>query len=362
VSLPDITNINRLTGIYVYGAGSTLTFPAVTNYAQPANTGVVWTVGDYGATEAGCTLDFPALKTITGSVETNSYSTGTIVTTAQAAGASIDFPALTSITEETGTTGYDSTDGVELVANYSGVIDVPVLVSFTDGASTPGSSLNSYNGGEVAIPELTTLAGVTFNLNIATTGAQVLKIAGSLVGAIAVDNGAQVSLPNITNVNRLTGISVYGAGSTLTFPAVTNYAQPANTEVAWAVGDYGATEAGCALNFPALKAITGSVETNSYTTGTIVVTVQAAEASINFSELTTITVPAGTLGGDSSDGVQLVANESGTLNAPVLTSFMDRSTPPESSLSAYNSGVLNMPDLLATGISGVTLNGFTAAP
>jgi hypothetical protein len=93
-----------------------------------------------------------------------------------------------------------------------------------------------------------------------------------------------------------------------------------------------------------------------------VVTVQAAEASINLPELTTITLPAGTLGVDCADGVQLLANESGVLNAPVLTSFMDRSSPPESSLSAYNSGVLNMPDLLATGISGVTLTGFTAAP
>ena len=78
---------------------------------------------------------------------------------------------------------------------------------------------------------------------------------------------------------------------------------------------------------------------------------------------TAITKPAGlnnTYG--SSSGVRLVAGNSGVLNAGVLSSFQDNSTPAQSSLTASGLGRLALPNLSQAGILGVTLNGVTLPP
>lgn len=170
---------------------------------------------------------------------------------------------------------------------------------------------------------------------------------------IVVQSGAQVSFPNVTDLSAVTLLQVDGAGSKLTFPSVSSYVQPANTNVAWTAGNPYYSNTGCELNFPALQTITGSVTTAQAVNGQFNITALNG-ATINLPVLTGITIPAGTLASYSSDGVRLAAYDSGVLKADVLTTFIDNSNPPSSSITGSSGGAFSFPHLIM--LSGVASN------
>ena len=347
VAMP-LTNLNGLTSISVNGTNSKLSFPNLTSYTQPANTKISWTAGAYSypTYNTGCELDFPALTTVTGNLETTNSTSATMVVTAQY-GATINLPVLTTIAIPAGTPGIGSYDGIQLAATNSGIINAGALTSFTDNSGTADqSSLTTSLSGVLTVPQLTSLTGVS--LNFSSSGSVVLAVTGSLSGSITVYGGAQLSFPNVTNINGVTTIYVYGTSSTLSFPSVTGYTQPASTSVTWTAGS-SSTSTGCALSFPALTTITGTT-TNYYFS----VTAQYG-AAVSLPALTTITAPPNSVS-YSNNGVRLAATNSATLSAPLLNSFTDQSTGTAhySSLTANVSGVLTLPKL--TSVSGVNLN------
>jgi hypothetical protein len=63
--------------------------------------------------------------------------------------------------------------------------------------------------------------------------------------------------------------------------------------------------------------------------------------------------------GKADSGIQIVAYYGGVITAPLLTTFQDSDSNPNSSLSIDSISVLTFPELLRSNVTGVTLNGIT---
>ena len=92
----------------------------------------------------------------------------------------------------------------------------------------------------------------------------------------------------ISDLNTLTQIVAEGPGTKLSFPNVTTYHQPDNTNVEWRAGQQFNVDAGCELSFPALMTITGGPTTQRFTSASLVLRAQQ-QAALYFPVLDRIT-------------------------------------------------------------------------
>ncbi len=370
-SFPALTDLSGLTNIEVGGQNSRLSFPAVISYTQPANRRPVWRAGSDNMNNAGCKLQFPALATITGTVPTNQNTDGSFYIQAYY-GAAIEFPALTSVTVPAASFPNNSSSGVKFLARDSNsLITAPLLTTFSDNSTTPQSSLTAYSSGRLDFSLLTTPVGIQMDLNAVSNPQQFTSITGttsfrlnagtvtmpvaSVSGDIrAANDNTVLSFPNVTSLVDVTNIEVGGQNSRLSFPAVISYTQPANRRPVWRAGSDNMNNAGCKLQFPALATITGTVPTNQNTDGSFYIQAYYG-AAIEFPALTSVTVPAASFPSNSSSGVRFLARDTNSLiTAPLLATFSDNSTTPQSSLTASSGGTISVPNL--TEITGVTIN------
>ncbi len=255
LSLPALTDLSSVTSITVSGSLSTLTFPSVTNYTQPGiqafeTPAVVWTA------KSGGTLNFSSLASITGNVDVNGgLYNSTTLNIVGTSGGTVNLFALTTMNVPTGTytSGYTGSGAsLEFTATSSGVINAPLLSSFSDHSTPPQSILNANSLGILKLPKLTAISGVSLNLNDLSHPEQFTSITGT--AAITLNSGSVgMSVTDLTGVNAITST---GAGTVLSFPHVSSYAQPGRhafeqPPVQW-TAKYGAL-----LDFPALTSITG---------------------------------------------------------------------------------------------------------
>ncbi len=340
MALNDITG---LTFIYVQGANTKLTFPNVTNFTAPNDTSIQWHVEYNGE------LDFPALTTITGPLRTQAYNSNSLNLRADDSGV-MNLPVLTTITEPAATVSTaNANNSVNLDADNLGQINAPLLNTFDDfgvvnqSGVGPASSLTAYNSGVLSIPELLAPVGIQIALNDLSHPDQFTSLVGTTSFQV---NGGTVAL-HVHDISGLASIYVQGNNSKLSFPNVTNFTVPNDTNIQWHVEYSGE------LDFPALTTITGPLRTqadNSYS-----LNVRADNSGVmNFPVLTTITEPAATVStANTNNGVNLDADNLGQISAPLLNTFDDfgvvnqSGAGPASGLTAYNSGVLSFPKLLA---------------
>jgi hypothetical protein len=163
----------------------------------------------------------------------------------------------------------------------------------------------------------------------------------------AVSAGGTVTVAGTTNLNGAN--LLVESGGHLSFPNVTSYSVPAGSSVDWI-----AQRNGSALSFPNLTAITGPTTPNTYL-DLIVRYDNNPGATLSLPALTAITKASD---GDPyhDSGVRFTADGSGMISAPNLTTFHDNDSYPNSSLYAYNSGVLTLPALLTPKGVNISLN------
>jgi hypothetical protein len=308
----SLTSVNGLSGLTATGSGTLLSFPSVTSFTQAASTQVQWIASSGGE------LEFPALVTITGSASSGGFDNWSFDVTAN--GGTINLPALTGMTEPTTAVQGYSTNGIQITAENSGVLTANGLTAFSD-ASSSGSSLTANSSGMLALAQLTSASGL-----------QVTDSSGVIIMALA-------------SVNGLNYIHASGSGTILSFPGATSYTQPASIQVQW-ISDTGAE-----LDFPNIVTITGNASSGGFDNFSFDVT--ANGATINLPTLTGITEPSTAVQGYSTNGIQITAENNGTLTANTLTTFNDVSSS-GSFLSANNSGVLALAQL--TSPDGVAIN------
>ena len=310
-----MTGATTLNGANVLAAsGAQLSFPNVTTYTVPTGASVQW-----AAYNTGSVLSFPNLTTITGPSQPNSN----LQIVAQYGG-KVNLPALTTITKPDDGDPYPNS-GVQLFAYDRSTISAPLLATFNDNDSHPNSSLEADGTGVLAIPKLLAPKGVNINLNAPSHPEQFTSLAGTR--SFQINTGTVV----MSNLASITGFGAIGVnnGAQLSFPNVTTYTVPTGASVQWA-----AYNTGSVLSFPNLTTITGPSQPNS----NLQIVAQYG-GKVNLPALTTITKP------DDGDpypnsGVQLFAYDGSTISAPLLATFNDNDSHPNSSLEADGTGVL----------------------
>ncbi len=348
VALP-LTNVNGITQLLVDGDNTKLTFPNVANYSQPTNTSVLWQAGDQFISSIGCELNFPALRTITGSPVVVDFVSHYFNLTATRQ-ATLNLPALTNITALAETMA-NADSGVRLNASSGGVVNAGVLSAFNDHSALGHSFLTATDTGRLVLPLLTAPSGVQMNLNALSTPQQFIALPGTWYFRL---NAGTVEMP-LTNINGIAQLFVDGDDTKLTFPNVASYNQPTNVSVRWQAGDQFISSIGCELNFPALETIVGSPTTVNFTSRYLDIAA-TRQAVVNLPLLTNITALAETMS-NADSGVRLNASNGGVINAPLLSTFQDLSAVGHSSLTVIVPGRLLLPSLRLSGVQGVTLNG-----
>jgi hypothetical protein len=351
--------------LYVEG-GSSLTFTNLASYAYAApavGNEINWTLVNDGSQ-----LSFPALKTISMPGTPSQYFN--IEADADNDGGTnlISFPVLTSITKADDGAGYQDS-GISLSAASGGEISAPDLTTFKDNSAYPGSSIAADAASTLALPKVTSLVGVSLtlgslsnfppsltsysgNLTVSSSSTSPGNLT-SLSGSVTVNNGAQVTFSKVTNIAGLTSIYVSDSGTKASFPDVTSFTAPADTNVSWQAEYSGE------LDFPKLKTIIGPVRTQADNQYNLTVTAEEAGGIINFAALTSIQQPAPTIDpstvSNGNNYVDLTAEYSGEISAPLLNQFKDAlsgkvngdGNGPASSLTAFDDGTLSLPKLLA---------------
>ena len=339
VTMSNLASITGFSSIVVDNGGQ-LSFPNVTSYTLPPGANVGWTVQHNGSV-----LSFPNLATITGPSTPNSYFNLTAqYLDGQPTAPLLFLPALTTITKPDDGDPYPNS-GVSLVAYASGVISAPALTTFNDNDSHPNSGLSASIGGVLSAPNLVAPKGVNINLNALSHPERFTSLVGTSSFEI---NDGTVTMSNLASITGFSSIVVDNGGQ-LSFPNVTSYTLPPGANVGWTVQHNGSV-----LSFPNLTTITGPSTPNSYLNLTAqYLDGQPTAPLLSLPALTTITKP------DDGDpypnsGVSLVAYASGVISAPALTTFNDNDSHPNSGLSASIGGVLSAPNLMAP--KGVNIN------
>ncbi len=222
-----MSNLDTIAGMYhidIYG-GAKVSFPNVVDYTMPAVSDRIWEVQNDGSE-----LDFPNLKTITGS--NSSGRNFNIV--AHNGVCLLSMPVLTTITKPNdGDTNPDS--GIEFDAENGATISIPELSSFDDQDSDPNSSLTAGNGGILILtslsqPEVTgvSLNGITLPgspLSLITSASTASAVVGEPFSyTIQATNGplsfSASGLPGNLQVNSATGVISGTAATTGTSSVV----------------------------------------------------------------------------------------------------------------------------------------------
>jgi hypothetical protein len=154
-------------------------------------------------------------------------------------------------------------------------------------------------------------------------------------------SGANVTIEGPTSLND-SSLTVSN-GATLTFLDVNYFIHPGKYTVTWNVND-----AGSKLVFPNLRELSGTdiSSKNLYLEAT-------SSGLLSMPALASIYVPPDDDTG-TDGGVRLYVSGSGTISAPLLTSFQDQTNQAGSSLKAYSGGVIAAPLLLT--LSGVSID------
>ena len=331
-SFPDLTSASGLSSIYVY-SGTVVSFPAVTSYTSPSNgNSDTWYVNG-----AGAELNFPALKTVTGTT----YSEEQSLTLSAADGGTFSLPVLTSITQSDAN-GY--IEGyVYFVASGGGTISAPQLASFEDNGSDPQSELYDDSASSIYVPKLTTVVGLELDIDDASTLAQLSSITASTLSV----NAGTVSLSSLNSIAGLSSISISG-GAQVSFPEVTGESGTTTLTTQDSGGQ------GTELNFPALTTITGTVSIQGYGGAmNFPVLTSIANGSLNAQDGTVFSFPDLT----SVSGLSSINVYSGTVvSFPAVTGFTSPSNGISDNWYVYGAGAeLNFPALKT--ITGTTYAG-----
>ncbi|MCG8600564.1 MAG: hypothetical protein MI807_10515, partial [Verrucomicrobiales bacterium] len=204
------------------------------------------------------------------------------------------------------------------------------------GNSVPGSdddvSINS-GASPVAIASNVTVNSLISSrlIEITTGGSLRFNSSSSLTGGLQQDAGSLIAVGSSTVVDISGTTTLNGnkietlAGAILNLNGIVNYTMPENISVEWR-----SLETNSQINFPNLETITGSASQKYLT----IVTERNTGSSISFPKLTTITMPAD--GNDRHDsGILIRALSTGSvISAPLLDTFEDNDTHPNSSLTA----------------------------
>jgi hypothetical protein len=362
VAFGSLTSVDNLTRIQV-DSGAKARFSSVTSYAHPTslNLDVYWVAQDVNSE-----LIFTSLATITGPSTAGEY-----LSIQALSGGAISFPLLTSITKPQDSPNNAVADsGVVLQARSSGRLSAPVLAAFNDNDSNPDSEFLADGGGVLQAPQLLAVKGASINLNEASnpqrftslvnarsiefnsgSGALTTSNLTTITGnaTLTVTGGANVAFGSLTSVDNLTRIQV-DSGAKARFNSVAGYAHPTslNLDVYWVAQDVNSE-----LIFSNLATITGPSTAGEY------LYIQAfSGGAISFPLLTSITKPQDNSLTITDSGVAINAS-SGAISAPVLASFRDNDSRPNSSITRGTTGVLALPNLASTGILGVALSGTT---
>ncbi len=327
-----VTGTATITGANLVAANaSTLSLPAITSYAIGGANNLAWS-----AQSNGSQLIFPNLTAITGTPAPNRY----FDVIAQFGTALVSLPALTSIVKSDDGDAFTNS-GVRFYAQNGGTISAPLLATFNDNDSHPNSSLNATTGSAVTVPQLLAPRGV----NIALTALSNPQQFTSLVNASSLEITAGVV--TMSNLTSIAGLSITATnGATLSLPAITSYAISGPNNVSWA-----AQHNGSQLIFPNLIMITGTPAPNRY----FDLITQYGTALLSLPALTSITK---STDGDTftNSGVRFFARDGGTISAPVLATFNDNDPFPNSSLNAYTTSAITVPQLLAPRGVNLALN------
>ena len=336
-NLASITGFSSITADY----GTVLSFPNVTSYTVPAGASVAWTA--QASDGRSTTLSFPNLTSIAGPTTPNTYFN--LVAQYNNA-ATLSLPVLTTITKADDGDQY-ADSGVEFYAHSGGMISVPNLSTFSDNDNHPNSGLEADGTGVLAAPKLLAPKGMNvINLNALSNPQQFTSLVGT--SSFEVNEGTVV-MSSLASIAGFSSITVDN-GAQLSFPNVTSYTSPANVNVQWL-----SQHSGSALSFPNLTTITGPATPNTYLN---LIAQYDGGATISLPALTTITKADD---GDSyaDSGVEFYAYPGGVIWAPNLATFKDNDSHPNSSLNVSGTGTMFLPSLAQSGIRGVTLNGVT---
>ena len=354
------------TGLYAYD-GAFVTVPNVT------------TVGGYAIFQAqgtGSVLNLPGLADLSGLsnwLDVRTYS-----------GGHVDLSNLATVTDSY----------VNFNADGSGsVIDLSALASVSDTNGTYGY-LSASNGGQVIDPQLTTAVGLNITLgNVDASDisqmntSQLASVTNSSItvyqtadfgGVTTIDgsslyanNGAMLSLPNVTSYSQAAGgrndqcyFQATGADSVVELPNLTSLVAPGNEmkvyaysggrinlpQVATVTDSYlifYATDSGSVIDLPVLESFSDTNGSYGYLSATnggqvndpllktavgLNITLGSAGASdisqMNTSQLVSVTngsitvYQAADFGGMTTiDGSSLYANSGATLSLPNITSY-----------------------------------------
>ena len=265
-------------------AGATLSLPAATSYADPANISATWQ-----ATGAGSVLNLPNVTSVTG-------STGYLaeLSVQALAGGEVNLPGLTNIPG----------GEVALESDGSGSqLNVPLLANFqSQGTYAFTPVLQATNHGTLLDGDLQTLQGVAVVLD--GTGTMATNSWTSLTSGSVTISGGTASLSGLTDIG---GDSFYVSGGATLSVSAASYADPANISATWQ-----ASSAGSVLNLANATSVTGS-------TGYLAeLSVQAlAGGEVNLPALANI--PGGEVALES-DG------PGSQLNVPLLANFQSQGT------------------------------------
>ncbi len=339
--------------------GAKLTIAGLSSFVHPSNHRVDWR-----ASGTNSSLGFSNLTSVTGPAAAG----GQLHLQATSFG-TLSLPKLASITKPPdGTSAADS--WIRLYAGSTGRVAAPLLTAFNDHDAGPDSRLHAENNGVLETPRLFAVKGASLNLNEASQPQRFTSVTNArsivfhsgtgtpLVSALAtvsglttleLNRGINLSFNSLSSLASLTGIHVF-SGAKARFGAATGYTFPASLRqnVLWEARDSESV-----LEFTGLTAITGPPTAGRY------LTLKAtAGGTLSLPKLASITKPAD--GNTSADsGVRIDAQTTGAVSAPVLASFRDNDTRPNSSITRGSTGILALPGLRPAGITGVTLNGLS---
>jgi GEVED domain/CARDB/Dockerin type I domain/Bacterial pre-peptidase C-terminal domain len=361
LSLLGVTNIDGAS--LTVSGGGTLSLPNVTSY--------VHTLGYTGtpslrASGIGSVLDLRNITTVTGSNQL--YTTLSIEALS---GGKVDMRSLTTVTDvadgdPNGRATRFKADGSNSQIDISALTTIVDRTSFTNNGNWPGySALIASNNGTILAPALNSVSGTEINIDatgklnvplLASATDGILNfstfqslplIANASSSTISVSHASQ-TFPLLSNIN---GASLYvSGGGTLSLPSVTGYVytlERGSTAVLRATGS------GSELDLKNLISITGSNQ--RYTT----LYVEALNGgTVDMRSMETVTDPVN--GGNWGQATEFKADgansqiDLSTLKTIVdLTGYSDNSWPGYSALIAENNGTILAPVL--NSISGTQI-------
>lgn len=324
VLFPNVTTLDG-TSVLVSG-GVTLAFPALTSVTHTAPIDRTWQ-----ASGAGSVLD---LSTLTNLIGSTNGSVGLLINAMS--GGQVDVSGMTTITVPS-LPGTSINGTVEILADGMGsVVSFDSLNDFTDDGIITPSRLEIKNGGNLQIPNVSTLNGI--DVIVGPTGTINVTQLTAITNATVSVNGGTALFPNVTTLDG-TSLLVNG-GVTLSFPSLTNFLQTSPQARTWQ-----ANGPGSVLDLSMLTSLTGSVGTAA------AFNMNALNGGqVDLGNLSSITVP----GVNITGRILIKADGTGSLvELSNLTNFTGAAVLTPSRLEVGNGGVLNIPNL--TVLDGIDL-------